>query len=377
MTSKKIVIVGAGIGGLTLANALKQKGLQATIIERAPELKMVGAGIILGANAVAVLKILELGAAIENAGQLMRNGFITDEKAKPISEFRFAAATASATNAISILRSVLQEILLGSVREWIQTNCALENLEQTSSGVSATFSNNEKETFDVVIGADGLNSRTRTFVNDATPKYMGYSSHRFLVPNTAALQHPIEMWGRGLRLGLVPVGQGKLYSYTTFNAGMNDKMNLQQFKERFSIFAGEAPKALGELKDPSQLIHTSISEVRSDTWVKGNVALLGDAAHAMTPNLGQGAGMGIEDAYVLAEQLATTENTELALQNYQRQRMARVIKIQTTARQLGWVGQWEKPVAVNLRNALLRVLPKAASANRLDDIMLGGPVRMA
>ncbi len=374
---KKILIVGAGIGGLTLANALKQKGLQATIIERAPELKGIGAGIILGSNAVAVLKTLELSKPIEAAGQITSNGVITDEKARPFSEFRFGSEGASSVQAVAIVRAALHHILAEPVKDLIQTNCALEHLEQTPEGVVATFGNHEKEIFDAVIGADGVNSRTRTFVNDAKPHYMGYSSHRFLVPNDTALTDAVEMWGPGIRLGLIPVGGGQLYGFTTYNAAANIEMRLEELLQRFSVFEGEAPKVLKQLKSQTELIHTRISEVCSDTWVKGRIALLGDAAHAMTPNLGQGAGMSIEDAYVLANELGRTEKIEAALQNYEQQRMARVLNIQTKARRLGWLEQWENPIALQVRKALVRAIPKRVSKQELDDIMLGGPVRLA
>ncbi len=374
MEQKKILIIGAGIGGLTLAHTLKQKGMHAKIIERSPNLKAVGAGIILGANAVTVFRELGLSAAIENAGEITRNGFVTDERGRTISAFRFASGNAQSVNAVSILRAALQNILIEAVKEWIHTHCALENLEQTSKGVKAIFSTGEEELADVVIGADGVNSRTRTFVNNTTPTYMGYSSHRFLVPNTTSLTHPVEMWGRGLRLGLVPVRQGQLYGYTTFNTAMADKMMLGSFKERFSVFEGEAPKALHHLKNETDFIHTTISEVRSNTWVKGNVALLGDAAHAMTPNLGQGAGMSIEDAYVLADELEKATSLPDALLRYQARRIKRVRNIQQMAQRIGWIGQWHTPVAVNLRNSLLRALPESMSKKQLDEMILGGPV---
>jgi 2-polyprenyl-6-methoxyphenol hydroxylase-like FAD-dependent oxidoreductase len=374
MKPKKILIVGAGIGGLTLAIALKQKGIETKIIERAPELKMVGAGIILGANAMAVLKQLGLAKELGVTGQITKGGFITDEQAKPLSSFEFGNDRG---HAVSILRSELQRILLESVRGFVTTSCALEGLEQHNDSVTVTFANGEKEIFDLVVGADGVNSRTRSFVNNATPKYMGYSSHRFLVPNDTALTQPVEMWGRGLRLGLVPVGQGKLYGFTTFNAKANEKLSLEAFQQRFAVFGGEAPKALKHLQEPSQLIHTTISEVRSETWFKKRVVLLGDAAHAMTPNLGQGAGMGIEDAYVLAEELENVARLETALLNYQHRRMNRVRRIQTLARQLGWLGQVQNPLAVSARNTLLRAIPEQSGRHQMKKLLTAGPVRLA
>jgi 2-polyprenyl-6-methoxyphenol hydroxylase-like FAD-dependent oxidoreductase len=374
MKPKRILIVGAGIGGLTLAIALKQKGIEAQIVERASELKEIGAGVILGANAMAVLGQLGLAEELERAGEITKKGLMTDENMQPLSTFDVGT---EAIHAVSILRAELQRILLEPVRNFVTTNCALQNLEQHQDCVTATFTNGERETFELVVGADGVNSRTRTFVNNETPKYMGYSSHRFLVPNDTALQHPVEMVGRGVRLGLVPVGAGKLYGFTTFNAKANEKMSLEEFHQRFAIFGGEAPNVLKHLKDSSQLIHTTISEVRSNTWFKGHVVLLGDAAHALTPNLGQGAGMAIEDAYVLADELVKAERLELALQTYQHRRLNRVKRVQVLARWLGWLEQLENPVAIKARNVLFRAVPERTNKGQLKKILSAGPVRLA
>ena len=188
------------------------------------------------------------------------------------------------------------------------------------------------------------------------------------------------MWGRGRRLGLVPLGGGALYGFAVVNApqGAPDAPadRLARVRAAFAGFGGAAPEVLRSVARPEQLIPADIEEVVTGRWVHARVALLGDAAHAMTPDLGQGAGMAIEDAVVLADLLAgAAEDGQVdhALAAYRDRRFRRVGRVQDASRAAGRVAQWSAGPAVGLRALLLRALPASVTERRLEDLLMAGP----
>ena len=370
----KILIVGGGIGGLTLAIALKRHGLQAQVIERAEALRAVGAGITIQVNAAAVLRQFGLGEALSKAGHPFDEAMITDELGQILSRVHFSDRLGKLGKSIALHRSDLHQLLYEPVQQQVRLNCGLMELRQTPQQVWVGFSDGSQESYDLVVGADGIRSQTRRLAfGPIEPRYAGYDSWRFVLPASTDLSNPIEMWGRGVRLGLVPIGKGLIYGFTTFSAHDDPAGRIALFHRLFGGFAGPAKPILPLLNSPDQLIHTRIEEVSLPNWYKGRVVLLGDAAHAMTPNLGQGAGMAIEDAYVLAEQLAT-KPLPAALAGYQQQRQQRVQQVQNTARLLGQVGQWVWAPAVALRNFAVKATPAHITRGRSESILCSGPI---
>ena len=374
--SKRILIVGAGIGGLTLARLLQQQGDSPLVIEKTPEFKPVGAGLIVAANAIAVLEHLGLRPELERLGTRLSSGAITDASGRILLPMTFSSPKASA---VALHRSDLQRSLLGPLASEIVWGCTVERLEQRPNGVRVGFSTGREAEFDGVIGADGVRSSIRRLaIGHSEPVYAGYSSWRFVVPHPDGLDlpGPVEMWGHGRRLGLVPIGNRRIYGYTTQNdPGYAKDLpgdRLERFRSLFDEFAGAAPAVLRQVLDASQLISTQIEELTLEHWVRDCVGLIGDAAHAMTPNLGQGAGMAIEDAFVLAAQLQKADVTA-ALRHYQRLRQPRVRWVQRTARLLGVVGQVAFGPLVTVRNALLRATPAGSSRQQIRTLLEGGP----
>ena len=369
-----VLIVGGGIGGLTLALLLRKQGMEPRVIEKSPEYKPVGAGIILAANAIAVLEKLGLRGKLEQAGRQLEGGAITDAKGQTLLPMNFSSRNISA---IALHRGRLQEVLLEALQ--VELGTTVERLEQHPNKVSVRFNTDKEAAFDYVIGTDGIHSSIRGLVfGDVQPQYAGYSSWRFVVPQPGSvrLEHPVEMWGSGKRLGLVPIGGNMMYGYTTQNApqGQLDaaENRLERFQTLFAEFGGVAPAVLATLDKSTHLISTQIEEIQLERWVKGRVALLGDSAHAMTPNLGQGAGMAIEDAFVLSEQLGKLNNPS-ALIEYERLRKPRVQQVQNTSRLLGQLGQWSFGPAVAVRNALLKLTPESQGRQQVRMLLEGGP----
>jgi len=195
-----------------------------------------------------------------------------------------------------------------------------------------------------VVGADGIHSQVRReLFGEIAPRYMGYRSHRLIMENVAGVRCFTEYLGRGQRIGLVPISESKLYVWTTFNSrrNANPQVDLPRLFAQFTD--ARLQRLFAALPPHEAVITTEIEELWSDDWVRlsahGAAVLLGDAAHAMTPNIGQGAGMAMEDAAVLAEELASGVEIEHALGNYARRRKPRVDTVVRISREVGEDGQ--------------------------------------
>ena len=174
------------------------------------------------------------------------------------------------------------------------------------------------------------------------------------------------MWGRGRRFGVVPIEVGRAYCYATANTpprGIDPAVErLARFKERFAGFGGDVPAMLDLLVDEASLIRSDIEEVEQDAWTRGRTALIGDAAHAITPNMGQGAGMAMEDALVLGRCLSEAEEVTTALKGYESLRRSRVAWVASRSRRVGQIGQWQRPVACWMRSLAMRMTPQRVAA---------------
>ena len=208
---------------------------------------------------------------------------------------------------------------------------------------------------DLVIGADGIRSQVRReFFGDSRPRYMGYRSHRLIMENVAGVRCFTEYLGRGQRIGLVPIGEKRLYVWTTYNSPREERL-APDLPRQFAQFTDAGLQRLFKaLPPPESIITTEIEELWMDDWVrvsaKNSAVLLGDAAHALTPNIGQGAGMAMEDAAVLAEELASGAEIEHALGNYAKRRKPRVETVMRISREVGEDGQRTSALGCWLRN---------------------------
>lgn len=371
-----MLIVGGGIGGLAAALALRRTGIAATVFERAPALQEVGAGIGIGANGMYALQKLGVAAAVEAAGASVDRVELRDQHGKVLSaltrsplERQLGVVTTLVHRAD--LHAALAEALDA---ESIQLDREIVGFDQDESGVTARFAAGEKARGDVLIGADGLVSTVRTHLWGAEPpRYAGYTSCRGVleqVPEGLPLGTGFESWGRGRRFGLFHIGRGRAYWYATWNAlpgGVDTGEKLKpRLEDLFADWPAPVPQALTATPAAS-LIRTDICDRPPlNRWGKGRVTLLGDAAHPTTPNLGQGACMAIEDALVLARCLGRHADQSSALRAYEDRCHARTAAIVSASRRMGWVGQWENPIACWLRNAALRATPYRLARRRSD-----------
>jgi len=327
------MIVGGGIGGLSLARELALRGIHAKVLERAARLNPVGAGIIMNPNAMRVLERNGLADAVRADSWPYLTRETRDRRGRLLAtrDYRPLYENGKLAEGALVHRAHLLEVLYRSLPAGsVRFGAPVEHVRDTEA--------------DLIVGADGIHSQVRReLFGDTTPRYMGYRSHRLIMDNVAGVQCFTEYLGRGPRIGLVPISITRLYVWTTFNSPRSANPNVD-LPRLFAQFTDEGlQRMFSALPAPEAIITTEIEELWSDDWVRlsahGAAALLGDAAHAMTPNIGQGAGMAMEDAAVLAEELASGAEIEHALGSYARRRKPRVETVVRISREVGEDGQ--------------------------------------
>ena len=344
MPPMKVLIVGGGIGGLSIARELSLRHMKVSVIEKAEKLNPVGAGIIMNPNAMHVLERNGLADQVRADSWPYLTRETRDHTGRLLAtrDYRPLYESGKLAQGALVHRAHLLEVLYRS-------------LPPGTVSFGRTPTPEDFAEADLVIGADGIHSQVRREVFGDVPKrYMGYRSHRLIMENVCGARCFTEYLGRGQRIGLVPIGEKRLYVWTTYNSPRNASV-VEDFPEFFQQFTDAGIRRLfAALPPPSSIITTEIEELWMDDWVRMSTnsatVLLGDAAHAITPNIGQGAGMAMEDAAVLAEELASGGEIEHALGNYAKRRKPRVQTVMRISREVGVDGQRSSAIGCWLRN---------------------------
>ncbi|MEU8082017.1 FAD-dependent oxidoreductase [Micromonospora sp. NPDC049101] len=368
MNDSHAVVVGGGIGGLSAALALHRRGWRVTVLERAAELREVGAGLSLMANAVRGLDALGLGPALRRGGHGEAPGGIRDRHGRWLSRVDAAEMIRQlGTTALGVHRATLHRTLREALpASWLHTDAKVEHVESGPDHAEVRYQRPDGPhtlEADLVVGADGLRSRVRAqlWPRHPGPVYAGSTTWRAAI----AFPHPIPAaitWGPGAEFGMVPIGDGQLYWYGALNAppGGRAPDELAILREHFGDWHAPIP-ALLAATPPDVVLRNDIHHlpVPLPSYVCGRVALLGDAAHPMTPNLGQGAGQAIEDAVVLGAVCADgAGGVPAALAAYDRQRRGRSQSVARASHVAGRLGQQlHNPIAFAARNTALRITP--------------------
>lgn len=345
------VVVGAGIGGVTAAVALEQCGWQVTVLERAPELGEIGAGISVWPAAVAVLEELgikgleQVARAGESAGMRRWDG-----------RWIVEAADLGVELPVMIHRAQLHALItdrLGPAAT-VRTGTTVTGLTQDADGVTVQAGDQEYHA-DLVVAADGLRSVIRgvLYPEYDGPRYSGYTAYRGIA-EVELSDGGGETWGRGQRFGFAQLIDGRYYWYATANRPADSPAD-DDVSERFAGWHEPIPTLLAAT---SGVLQNDIYDLRTPLvpFVQGRVVLLGDAAHAMTPNMGRGACSAIEDAGALARVLR--ESRDLAA--YDAERRPATTKLVKRSRAIGVMGQLDNPVLCTARDGLLGLGGKAA-----------------
>ena len=378
MTKKgSIAIVGGGIGGLTLAIALQRKGIPVNVFENASEIKPLGAGIVLAANAMKAFRSIGMEADVLGAGNTMRRFSIRDQKGKVLSytETERIRSRWDLVHTVTLHRADLHDVLIkalspGSLH--LGKGCA--GFSQTSRGVEISFRDGTSQGFDWVVAADGVHSVFRQqLVPGSKPRYAGYTCWRGLtgiLPAGFDAEEAFETWGAGKRFGVVPLSRNRIYWYTTVNAPQDDvvlrQAGVRELQQMFGNFHSPVSEIISSTPQDA-IIHNDIIDVKPiSKFAFDRIVLSGDAAHATTPNMGQGACMAIEDAVVLSNCIAGTDDMRSAFQRYERLRIGRTTKIVNTSYTLGKIGQLKHPLLVKLRNKAMQLTPQHVSDKQLE-----------
>jgi 2-polyprenyl-6-methoxyphenol hydroxylase-like FAD-dependent oxidoreductase len=317
----RILIVGGGIGGLSLAAALAGRGLACDVVEREPAWTTVGAGITLYPNGIRAFGALGLADAVVAAGCPVTIVRTLDIDGNLLAESP-GESWPDAGPTLAIHRADLQRVLLGAIGDLpVRMATTVTALAQVGDGVDASFSDGTRSRYDVIVGADGIRSAVRALCfEDTPPRYVGQMYWRTAtstrIVDTATLQFADNRF-----VALMPLGAD--LTYLAFQVHCPEPFDeppggvVVRLRERFGDFAGPSAAALDALEPGDQPVHLGpAEEVARDVWRAGRVVLIGDAAHACSPTLAQGGSLAVEDAVVLAELLAGERDPDAALEAF-------------------------------------------------------------
>lgn len=332
MQDLSILVVGGGIGGLSAAIALGRRGHRVTVIERDPSWSVYGVGIIQQSNVIRAMdqlgvldSFLDAACGFDAVEVFLPDGTMVARVPSPrLVEGRPAN--------VGIGRRALQKVLADKVRELgaeVRLGLTVTTLDQDDGGVSVTFSDGSAGRYDAVIGADGVYSQIRGMVlpEAETPEFTGQAVWRYNFPRTPGLD-ALQVYNGPTGAGLVPMSADVMYMYVTTPEPGNPRYPTEGLAAAMrGKLARCAPaiQALGEaITDDEAVVYRPLEgHLVTGAWSKGRIALLGDAVHATTPHLGQGAGMAIEDAVVLAEELASADSIPAAFAAWRDRRFDR------------------------------------------------------
>jgi 2-polyprenyl-6-methoxyphenol hydroxylase-like FAD-dependent oxidoreductase len=331
---KKVLIVGGGIGGLCAAIALRRQQIAVDLVEIKAEWTVYGVGIIQQCNVVREMAHLGVLERYLNAAYAFEDVAIYDAEGKQLARIpgQRAAGPQYPVN-IGISRLALHRVLSETATELgtrITLGHTIEAFSQDADGVDVRLSNGQSGRYDLVIGADGLFSKVRSmlFGDRYQPRFTGQSVWRHNFPRAPAIDHLATYVGPDGNAGLVPLADNLMYLFVTSHEPDNPWFDADQLatqmRERLRGFGGLIGQLREQITDARQVVYKPMEVVFVDEpWFQGRVLLIGDAAHATTPHLGQGAGMAIEDAIVLADLLRRDEALPTLLREFMNRRLER------------------------------------------------------
>jgi len=370
-----VLILGAGPGGLSAALALHRRGITVKLLERDSALNVGGSGIMLAVNAMRVFRLLGVEAALRESGTPFLQGQLQDHRGVIIQKMPMnEAAKGFSITGIGIHRCELSRVLAEALPpEVLQFGAQVRRIEEHAGGIRLHLDDQVVEG-ELLVGADGIRSQVREHLLGPQPlRYSGATCWRGIsdIPAPAGAGVLVERWGPGgLRFGWVPISSEKSYWFATANtaAGGRDGDDPRaEMVRRFSEFAAPVPQLLAAT---AKIIRRDLWDLQpQNTWTRGRITLLGDAAHAMTPNMGQGACQSIEDAVILADALASRPGDPQALLDYETRRKPRARGFVDRSWTLGKIASWTHPGARWLRDFAFRhLVPRALQTRALEKI---------
>jgi 2-polyprenyl-6-methoxyphenol hydroxylase-like FAD-dependent oxidoreductase len=367
ITAVKAIIIGGGIGGLTAAIALRQAGLDVAVFERREGLEEVhsGGGMVLWHNAIRALGELGLAEEMQAVGSRLEEMEWFASGGRKLTSWPVADMNRDlGVSAIGVLRANIHPVLTGALDGVVQMGVECTGLSQDDSGVSVRLADGREERGDIAIGADGIYSFVRSqLLGPSEPRYAGYALSFGVVeaqPEQVTRNRFREYGGPGARFIYFPVGGERTYWSAIYVAAESPTKGYGGSKAELLPIYGSWPEpipSLIDVTDDSIVFRREIFDRKPvKRWGDRRVTLLGDAAHAMTPNLGQGACQAIEDGVVLGKTLTTTRDPVAALRAYEDKRIKRTAGFVNRSWMIGRLGTWKNPVAVRARDTIQRIV---------------------
>lgn len=341
------LIVGGGFSGMSAAIELRKLGIAVDLVEIDDGWRNYGAGISIGGPTLRALRTLgvlerfiEEGYACDGLDILTADGKLLAQIPTP----RIAGEDVPGSGAV--MRPVLAKILADTTRASgadVRLGCTFTRFEQDADGVDVEFTDGSKRRYDLVVGADGLFSKMRAaLLPDApTPRYSGQGVWRAVLPRPAHIVRTMLWVGDHLKVGLNPVSQDEMYLFVNEDRVLNEYVHPTEFLPRLRalLTAFSAPDichASAQLNEHSLVVFRPLEGLLvREPWYRGRVVLIGDTVHATTPHLASGAGIGIEDSIVLAEELAGATSVEAGLAAWQARRWERCRMVVENSARLG------------------------------------------
>jgi 2-polyprenyl-6-methoxyphenol hydroxylase-like FAD-dependent oxidoreductase len=381
-----VLVIGAGIGGLAAAVALRRAGVPVAVYERAPVLGEVGAGLGLLSNAVRVLDALGLGDVVRAEARPLVTGQFCTSAGRVLQSVPMAEAAApGAPPSFVVHRADLHRWLLSALPPgFVYTGRECVGIADNGRGERATFADGSHADGVALVGADGFASVVRRHLwGERAVRYSGQTCYRGVAAFTPREPDVLrEIQGRGRRASVIYLGNGRTYWWAAVNAPAGERDDPAGRRDALlAWYRGwpfDVPEAIAAT-DPADILRNDLQDIAPlKRWGRGRVTLLGDAAHPMTPNLGQGACSAIEDAMVLARHLgrhakqaaagngaaAAADDPSAALAAYERERLPRAGMLVKHSWQFGVQGRWKHPLAVAVRDNLTAVVPRAILLRR-------------
>jgi 2-polyprenyl-6-methoxyphenol hydroxylase-like FAD-dependent oxidoreductase len=345
--AKKVLVIGGGFSGMTAAIELRKQGIDVDVVEIDPGWRSYGAGISLGGATLRAFRrigvldqFLQQGAASDGVEIFIPTG----QKVATLPTPRIAGPDVPGNGAI--MRPVLAKILADATRASsarIRLGCTFESIEQDEDGVSVRFTDGSSGRYDLVIGADGLYSKVRDAVFPEAPKpaYTGQGVWRAVLALSAEVTGAMMWLGPKVKTGLNPVSADQMYLFVTEDRAENTFVDPAAFlpllKDLLARFPAPLMQALrDQLDENSQIVFRPLEQLlMPQPWYKGRVVLIGDTVHATTPHMASGACIGIEDAIVLADELAAEGSVGDALERFQARRWERCRMVVENSGRLG------------------------------------------
>ena len=357
--------MGAGIGGLFLAHALRRAGIDVAVLESAPERASHSAGIVLHANTMAALREVGLEEEIGAAGRVLDEARLLSWRGRVLAETSAVGLEREyGAPSLAIEGARLRQVLAHAVgNDAVTLGFRVATYEEELARVTAVSDDERRVEGAILVGADGLWSLIRSrLVGDGPPQYAGYTSFRGVADATDLVRPGTssESWGGGQRFGIVSLGEGQAYWFALVNAragrhGGPDP--IHELRRRFQGWHAPIDELLRRTMPEDVLCADIHDRPPIRRWGDGRVVLLGDAAHPMTPNLAHGAGQACEDAVALSRALIRHGSIIGAFREYEAARVDRTRTLARWSRSFGEVAQWKGPLPRLLRDTALRLAP--------------------